>query len=115
MHQLHYYTYYSGTTNIYVDVDIKSSKSAVCTFSKPQLQGDQLGGVKLCSIKYGRCQQLLTVGARNQSVDANTNSVELFLLTELKNGDCYFLNASNGTFTVLQWKIYRKSVSNTSV
>ena len=47
--------------------------------------------------------------AQNHSVEANTDSVHLSLLTELKSGDCYFLNASNGTFTILQWGLYSKS------
>ena len=87
-----------------------STKSVICTFVGQQLlQSNQ--GVKSCSIKYGRCQQPLTVDAQNHSVEANTDSVHLSLLTELKSGDCYFLNASSGTFTVLQWGLYSSSVA----
>ena len=90
-----------GTTNIYVDVNVTSPKSVICNFVGEQLlQSNQ--GVKSCSIRYSQCQQPSSVEFQNQSVDANTNSVHLSLLTELKMGDCYSLNASNGIFTVLQ-------------
>ena len=85
-----------GTTNV-----VKlSSDSVICTFSGTP--SEELN--KSCSITYGPCQQQQL----NATISDITNPVQVTLSTELKNGDCYFLNSSNGTFTVLQWGVYCK-------
>ena len=92
-----------GSTNTYVDVKPESTKSLVCT------PGDQQDyqGVKSCTILYGQCQQQLSMEAQPlSSEETTTDSVQLILSTELMDGDCYFLNASNGTFTVLQHRVF---------
>ena len=88
-----------GTTNINFDVKL-SSDSVVCTFS-----GTQSQQLKSCSIMYGPCQQQQL---NNATMSDITNSVQVTLSTELKNGDCYFLNSSKGIFTVLQRGVYCK-------
>ena len=90
-------------------MNFASPKSVICTFVGHHQ------GLKSCSIKYGQCQQPLTVEVHNNSVEANSDSVQIFLETELKNGDCYSVNASNDTFTVLQQGLYSKSISNTII
>lgn len=85
-----------GTTNGNFDVKL-SPDSVVCTFS-----GTQSQQLKSCSIIYGPCQQQLN----NATMSDVTNQVQVTLSTELKNGDCYFSNSSNGTFTVLQRGVY---------
>ena len=94
-----------GATNVYIDVNFTSPKSVVCTSIGPHQS------IKSCNIQYGKCPKLLTKEAHN-TVEGNTDSVQISLETELINGDCYSVIASNDTFVILQQGLYSKCIRN---
>ena len=100
--QLVVYILITDNTNQYVDVKFISSTSVTCEFLGEQQ--NTAVTVKSCAIIYGHCQRS-NLTAKNSST---ANIVNINLLSSLDADCCYYINATNGNFTVFLEGSYRK-------
>ena len=86
---------YSESTNQYFDVTFESAVRVICSF--PNDPGNQ---IKSCSIAYGPCQQTPVTTMTAQSTTSSDSTVVIDLQSQLSNGHCYTVTASNGALIV---------------
>jgi hypothetical protein len=87
------------STNQYFDVTFESAVRIVCTFLRNQPE-NQSPRTKSCGITYGPCQQASTTVQNVTSSD--TLTVVINLQSQLANGHCYTVTASNGVSSTVK-------------
>ena len=84
---------YSDSTNQYFDVAFELAVRVICSFRNDP--GNQIQGNKSCSITYGPCNQQ-EASAATMTGTSSDSTVVINLQSQLSNGDCYTVIASNG-------------------
>ena len=88
-------------TNQYFDVLFESATRVICSFHD-QPENQSLRN-KSCSIMYGPCGQTssITVTAQNM-ISSDSLTVVIDLQSQLANGYCYTVTASNGALSTVK-------------
>ena len=89
-------------TNQYFDVTFESTVRVVCSFPRDQPENQSLRN-KSCSITYGSCGQAssTTITAQNM-ISSDSLTVVIDLQSQLANGYCYTVTASNGASSTVR-------------
>ena len=88
---------HSDSTNLFFGVMFESAVRIICSFSN-----EPVNQIKACSIAYGSYQQTPVTTMTTQSTISSDSTVVINLQSQISNGHCYTVTASNGALSTVK-------------